>query len=65
MKNMFRNVKFFGIWVINSITSVNINTEFRPYTVAIICFLWLVGLNLMFSQALKYQIRILKYNNKK
>ena len=49
MKNMFRNVKFFGIWLINSIASVNMNTEFRPFAVAIICFLWLVALNLMFS----------------
>jgi hypothetical protein len=44
MKSMFRNIKFFGIWVINSIASVNMNTEFRPFAVAIICFLWLVGL---------------------
>ena len=45
MKKSFNNIKFFLIWVINSITGLRMNTEFRPYAVAIICFLWIVGLS--------------------
>ena len=46
MKKFFNNIRFFLIWAINSITSLRLSTEFRPYAVAIICFLWLVGLHL-------------------
>jgi hypothetical protein len=44
MKKLFRNVKFFLIWALNSIFALRLSTEFKPYQVAIICFLWLVFL---------------------
>ena len=34
----------FLIWVINSIAGIRLTTEFRPYSVAIIIFIWLIAL---------------------
>lgn len=45
MKKSLRNIKFFFIWLINSITSLRLSTEFGPYAVAIICFVWVVILS--------------------
>ena len=45
MKKSLRNIKFLFIWLINSIASVRLSTEFNPYAVAIICFVWIVGLS--------------------
>ena len=47
MKKSLRNIKFLFIWLINSITSVRLSTEFSPYAVAIICFVWIVALSKM------------------
>jgi hypothetical protein len=44
MKKVFRNVKFFLIWFLNSIFALRLSTEFKPYQVAIIVFVWVVFL---------------------